>query len=711
MQLNDPKVQPPTAQTAEPSGTGGKWKRVGQNAYLNSTSYVDVTYRKTWDDSIRAFHGQHPADSKYSSPAYDKRSKLYRPKTRSIIRKNEAAAAAAFFSNMDVVSISAEDESSKAQIASAEIMKYLLQYRLTKTIPWFQVVMGAMQDAQTIGVVASHNYWDYRSRPGVAVAPAPVEETGPQDEENPEQANLPAGAFTLGSDLGDTDEAPEAEEPPPVVYCDKPCVDLIPIENLRIDPAANWMDPINSSPFVIHLMPIHFQEVKRRMKIGEWRKFDDARIMAANSGIGDSTRSARNRGQGDAADADNAAVDEYQIIWIHRHIHRDENGEDIEFYMLGTLEMLTDPRPLKESVLINERPYTLGCAIIETHKVFSSGVPQLGKGLQDEANEVANQRIDNVKFALNKKWFAKRGKEVDIGGLVRNVPGGVVMMDDPVNDVREISWPDVTGSAYEEQNRINLDMDELLGNFNPAALIMGGKGDAPARNMAMLGQATSTLAEYLIRTVVETWIQPTLRQVVKLEQHYETDQVVLALAGKKAQLFQKYGVDQVTDDLLNQSLTLTVNVGMGATDPGQKLQKFLTATGAYAKIIKDPAPGMNVQEVGKEIYSHLGYKDGSRFFTVDDPQVSQLQQALKGAQSQIMELEQKLKDKQNAMVVGLQKTRETNQTKENVAKVQEHAANLRALATHVTALTHAHNEREHGLTMAENEPAKKSNGK
>lgn len=699
MEIADKRITPPTAQDAK-SSTDSPWLKKAQTAFQNSTSYVDTNYRKVWEDSIRAFHSQHPTDSKYSSPAYDKRSRLYRPKTRSVIRKNEAAAAAAFFSNMEVVSIEAEDQSSKAQIASAEVMTALLQYRLRKTINWYMVLLGGMQDAQTVGVVCSHNYWDYRVRKAdkTELDAAPEQE---QDEENPTQANLPQGAFTLG----ESEQAAPPAQPAPVVapkpkaYVDKPCIDLIPIENLRIDPAASWVDPINSSPFVIHLMPIRFLEVKRRMDSGEWIYIDDATIRKAVSDTLDSTRVARNRGSEDPAAADNAALDDYQVVWVHRHIHRDEDDEDVEFYTLGTEAMLSEPRPLKDAVFHGQRPYTLGCAIIETHKPLSSGVPQLGKGLQDEANEIANQRIDNVKFALNKKWFAKRGSEVDVGGLVRNVPGGVVMMDDPVNDVREISWPDVTQSSYEEQNRINLDLDELLGNFNPAALIMGGRGDAPAKNMAMLSQATGTLAEYLIRTVVESWVQPTLRQLVLLEQHYETDTVVLALAGKKAQLFQKFGIDQVTDDLLNQELTLTVNVGMGATDPAQKLNKFLTGTTAFANVVKNPTPGMNVMEVGKEIYSHLGYKDASRFFTVDDPQVAQLQEVLKGAQAKIVELEKKVKDKTDGLVVGLQKTREGNQTKETVAKIQESAANQRALATHYTAIMKGHAEREQAHTM------------
>jgi hypothetical protein len=91
-------------------------------------------------------------------------------------------------------------------------------------------------------------------------------------------------------------------------------------------------------------------------------------------------------------------------------------------------------------------------------------------------------------------------------------------------------------------------------------------------------------------------------------------------------------------------------------------------------------------EVGKEIFGHLGYSDGSRFFTVDDPQVAQLQTALTGAQTMIQQLQQQLKEKTTAQVIGLQKTRETNQTKERIAGLHEVNENKRSLATHFTAI-------------------------
>lgn len=630
----DPKNSPPTAQTGADENTSATSTMAkARSAYRSSINYFNSNFRKTIEDSIRAFNNQHPSDSKYNAPAYDKRSRLYRPKIRSVIRKNEAAAAAAFFSNMEVVSLTASDQTDKTQIVSADVMKQLLQYRLTKSIPWFQIVLGGLQDAQTVGAVIGHAYWHFDEEKGI----------------------------------------------------DRPCVDLIPIENFLFDPSASWIDVIGTSPYIIHCIPMYAMDVKAKMASGEW---NEVTLDKARATYMDSTRAARNVGREDPQTNESREVTDYEIVWVQRHIHRQEDG-DVEFYTLGEHALLSDPVPLQEVVFHGRRPYVFGYCILEAHKTLPAGVPALARGIEDEINEVANQRIDNVKFALNKKWFAKRGVEVDLGGLVRNVPGGVVMMNDPEKDVREISWPDVTQSAYMEQQGLDMSLDELLGNFNPAALMTAGAGNAPARNMAMLNQSNGTLVEYLIRTYVETFVQPILRHLVLLEQKYETDRIVLGIAAKNSKAFQRFGVDQVTDELLNREVTLTVNVGMGATDPMQKLQKFLMAMTQYSAMLKNPTPGINMVEVGREIFGHLGYADGSRFFTMDNPQVAMLMQNLQKAMAMVQQLQAKLKEKNDATQAGVMKTIDTNRTKERIATVHEQNENKRALATHFTALATA----------------------
>jgi len=651
----------------------GGWLQIAKDAFYNSTTYVDANYRKNWENALLSFQGRHGRDSKYNTDTYRHRSRLYRPKTRSVIRKNEAAAAIAFFSNNDVIGTDAVDPNNSKQVASAAVMKELIQYRLTKSIRWFQLLMGAIQDAQTIGVCASTQYWEYSQRKTSRQQPI-VDEMG--------QAALDAN----GEPEMHTIEEVE-------VLSDKPVIKLIPIENLRIDRGSDWDDPINSSPFVIHLVPYYIVDLRAMMntiddKTGrpKWKRLSDEVIRSSTKHRYDSTRITRENERQDPKDTDNP-ISDYDIAWVHVNYVR-RKGKEYVFWTLGVDEMLTDPVPLKEVIFHGQRPFSMGCFVLETHKIYPAGVPDLSAGLQREANDLANQRMDNIKFVLNKRWIAKRGSQVDVRSLVRNVPGSVTLANDPEKDVREVNFPDITASAYQEQDRINLDFDELVGNFSSGSVQSNRRMNETVGGMAILAQGSNQLTEYGLRTFKETWVQPVLRQLVLLEQHYETDEVVLNIAANRANLFQRFGIDQVTDDLLMQELTLDVNVGMGATDPMAKLQRLLQGIQAYASVSMNPPPNLNLNEVGKEIFGFLGYQDGERFLQEgEDPRIAQLQQALQQTQGKLdnKSLDHDAKVKVAAINADTQAkiAADTNATNQEIADRQLQAQKEQAVSAQV----------------------------
>lgn len=574
--------------------------KLSQEAFESSSAYVDANYRGDWDYGIKAFRNEHAAGSKYLSPEYASRSRIFPPKTRSIIRKNEAAAATALFSNMEVVNLTPGNPDDLMSVASAAALKEVLEYRLSRTIPAFPLVMGAVQDAQTMGAVVSYQYWEYEKRDGKKIK-------------------------------------------------DKPCIELRPIENIRIDGAANWMDPINTSPYLCDIIPMFVNQVRAMMKnvdyktgSPKWKKYEDAEILKARPDMLDTTRKARLGKQQDPID-ETTGIKSFDIVWVMRWFMQDEDGDDYTYYTLGTEKLLTDPKPIGEVYFHGKRPYVMGYAILETHKAFKSSVPTLIRPLQQEAADVRNQRLDNVKFVLNKRWIVARGRQVDVQSLVRNVPGGVTLVTDPKTDVQESNWPDVTSSAYVEQDRINADLDDLAGNFTPSTKVANNAVNDTLGGSKMAAQGAGMMTDYLLRTIIETWWEPVLRQLVLLEQHYETDEIILGICANKARLFPRFGISQITDDLLMQEVNVSVNVGMGATNPNERMGKFLAATNAYVQLVSQAPPGFNVQEAGKEIYSNAGYRDGERFIGgKEDPRllkamqmIQQLHGALEGKQMEI----------------------------------------------------------------------------
>lgn len=575
------------------------WLSIASDSFSSSTSYMDANWRRAWEDNLALFQSRHPQDSKYTSENYKHRSRIFRPKTRSVVRKNEAAAAAAFFSNVDVVSVEPENPSDKMQQAASQLMGQLINYRLQKSIPWFQLLIGALQNAQVYGIVSSYQYWKYKEREDGSVVQ------------------------------------------------DKPCIELIAPENIRFDPGADWLDVVGSSPYVIRMVPMYVDEVRRLMrtmdrKTGQpqWNELSDGQIRQAMVEY-DSLRQARETPRQDSKADNGAPLKDFEIVWCHENFVRLDDQEYV-YWTLGSQHMLTDPTPLEEVYFHGQRPFVIGVAMIEAHRAVPDSYVRIGMNLQREANDIVNQRLDNVKLVLNKRWIAKRGKNVDIQSLMRNVPGGVTMADDPETDVKEINWPDVTSSSYQEQDRLNVDFDELLGNFSTSSVSTNRQLNETVGGMNLLQGGASQLTEYMLRTFTETWVEPVLRQLVKLEQKYETDVTVLGLAGQKSELMQRYGVDRVTDELLNQELTVRVNVGMGATDPQTKLQKFTLALQTFSNAAQS-LPNADMDEVRKEIFGLAGYRDGSRFFQEGDqpnPQVMQMQQAMQEMQETLSKLHQ-----------------------------------------------------------------------
>lgn len=593
--------------------------KLAQEAYEASTTFMDANLRPDIEYSLKAFRNEHSAGSKYLSEEYKSRSRIFSPKTRSIIRKNEAAAMQAAFSNREMVSIEPGNPNNAMSVASALAMKEIMDYRLSRTIPTFEIYLGGVQDAQTTGTVCSYQYWEYEKRGERKIK-------------------------------------------------DQPCIELRPIENIRLDAGASWLDPVNTSPYYCDIIPMYVCDVMGMMeteddKTGKpkWKRYKEEVIAKARPDVMDSTRKARFGVQQDPHD-ETSSIKSFDIVWVMRWFIKNSQGEDQTFYTLGTEELLTEAKPIDEVYFHGKRPYVIGYAILETHKAYKSSMPTLVRDIQRESTDIRNQRLDNVKFVLNKRWLVARGRQVDVQSLVRNVPGGVTLMTDPKTDIQESNWPDVTSSSYAEHDRLNAEFDDLAGNFSPSTKVANNAINDTLGGSKMAAAGAGLMTEYLIRTINETWWEKVLRQLALLEQYYETDDVVLAVCAEKAQLFPRFGISRITDMMLMNEVNVTVDMAMG--DPNQRLQKFLAATNAVNQIRMQPAPGMNISEVTKEIYSNAGYRDGSRFFAdQEDPQIAkakqmiqQLQSMLQGKQMEMQQLTQieQMKIASNEKIKGAQ---------------------------------------------------------
>lgn len=571
-----------------------------RDMYTMSTSYLEANISPQWETNLSHFNNEHAPGSRFSAKTL-KRSKVFRPKTRSMVRSQESALAVAAFGSENMLMVRAEDPDVMEQRISAQVTKAIMEYRLKKTMPWFLSALGAWQDTKNYGLCISHQYWAYEEDTDIEPE---LDETGtPVTDE-------------AGNALG---------REKTIVRRDEPCIDIVSPDLFRFDPMCDWRDPANSSPYLIYMMPMTVGDALEKMehihqvtKKPVWEPHSMSAILATLRHDHDRTRRAR-EGNRRTDPNDQSAGNEFTTVWPHLNILR-VNGEDYGFWTMGTELLLTAAAPLRKMyphLRPGERPFVIGYSSLEAHKNYPAGDVELSAGLQEEVNTIANQRLDNVKLVLNKRYYVRRGAQVDLEALMRNVPGGGVMMNDPEKDVKTVETNDVTSSSYAEQDRLATEMDELVGSFSQSSVQSNKALGETVGGMSMVQQSAGAIQDYAIRVFMVTWMEPVLRQLVRLEHMYETDTVILALAAKKSELWTKYGVDKVTDEHLRQELTINVDVGIGNTDPVRRVERLIFGLSNTMSL-----PGMaeraKTGEIANEVFGSLGYKTADRFFMNDE---------------------------------------------------------------------------------------------
>ncbi len=572
------------------------WLRMAQNNYSASTDFFDANTRQRLEEAMALYRNQHAPGSKYNTDAFAKRSKLFRPKTRAAVQKLEAAACIAFFSTQDMISCAPPNTGDPQQVAEAGVQNSLLNYRLRTTMNWFQIVVGAVQDASRQGLVIARTEWEWREGKRYFEVTDPV--TG--------------------------DKMYETET---FVRRDTPKITMVPLENLRFDPGCNWIDPIESSPYLIEMVPYYIAEIREmtknsRSKI-KWRELSDEQLMSGMKHEYDSIRAKREGNRGDRYDRRNS-INEYSQVWVHHNIVRIEN-EDYFYMTIGNEVMLCDPIPL---VLIDPRGYrgyVCGTASIEAHNPTPEGAVTKGKPVQEEINEVANVRMDNVKMAAMGRYFVRRTSGVDMDALGRFVPGSSVSMGNINTDVKWDKPPEVNRSAYEEHNLLQLEYDDLMGNFTGASVGANRQMNETVGGMNLLGEGANQITELQLRTLVETFYEPLCGQTLDLIRLWETDVTVAEVVGQELGL----QVKQVFK-ALNRPTRVSVNFGFGSTNPMKRVEKMSVGLGAVATYFPRLIESANQAEIAGEIFGALGFSNVDRFFPSlskkgMDPQVKQLQ--------------------------------------------------------------------------------------
>lgn len=652
---------PPTADEApieEQAGEGPGFPleekqlmQLVRSAFSQGKSYQEQVLQPRWLSAYNSFNNKHTSDSKYSSSRFRGRSRLFRPKTRATARKKMSEAAAALFSTQDAVIVKATDESNDQQLAGAELIAALLRFRLDRAsenagIPWFMTSMGAHLNALQTGICISKQYWEYRKEPD-GMEEVPVETPTPPEL----MPVVQKPTMQIGTQI----------RPKFKIVRDRPRCELMPPEDVIRDPSAAWENQAQDSAYLILRFPMTVEAARTFLKNAndksaiQFYDIDDKDLAAASSGASDPNNAAnirRAREQNGTDRLTDYAVDSaYKQVWLHENFFRIE-GHDYVFWTLGIDRMISDAVPVEDVYpeQSGARPIVIGCGALEPFKIDPMSPVESWQELQREINDLVNLRLDTLKQTIAPLAKVRRGRSVDIRAIQNRSPDTVVYMQD-MNDVEFDRPGAVAGESYIEMEKLNADFDDQAGNFSTGSVQTNRQLGETVGGMQMMQSNANALGEFDLRVWIETWVEPVLRQLVKLEQYYESDDNVLAVSAKRAKLMQRFGVSQITDEMLNSQVAVSVDVGLGSSDPMQSLAKFQQASSIALGVLGQGAQmRMKQDAVLDEVFGKAGYKDASsRFFNPSDeqdPRIQQMQQAMQQMQGQMAAMQQQLQDKQ-----------------------------------------------------------------
>lgn len=584
-----------------------KWLDLVQQNYESAISYQNSSLSDEWQRNLDHWNSNHYRRSAYNTTAFKGRSALFRPLSRASERSSGASAAAAFFSNKDVINVTAVNPSKKTSVIAAKWMQNILQWRLRHSLNWYLNCMGAWQNTRVYGPCISIMDWNY------------------DEEEIEVEVDEPVTGILRNLIPGRFKKKHKKEK---VVVTDQPVLHLIPCENVLYDSGADWVNPVQDSPYLIILFPMFAGDVLSKMDGDkpEWKLLSLNQILSASREVQNTIRRAR-EGEQKIDSKDNQEGNENQVVWPRLCFIRSE-GVDYVFWTLGNEFMLTKPMPTVQKYKMKIRPVVQGCSIIETHQTSPSSPIKLIAPLQEHVNDISNLRMDNVRLALNKRYILRRGAVIDLEALMRSVPGGAIATDDPERDIKVIQTPDVTASSYKEQERLESESNDLFGTFLGGSVQNNRAMRETVGGMEMVKEGKSALTEFDLMTFAETYAKPVLQMLMKFIQVWETDEAIMEMAWDQTMTdlppeLRLEETGDVTKDaiqayMMENEMFLEVNVGIGATSPQKKIDTLMYPISIIGQANPDYLKKLNWTEVYKEVMSISSQGDGSRFIQEEE---------------------------------------------------------------------------------------------
>jgi hypothetical protein len=309
---------------------------------------------------------------------------------------------------------------------------------------------------------------------------------------------------------------------------DRPQVDLVDINDLFIDPNA---EDIDQARWVIHKTTKHFDDLKTT---GTYKNLDQ--IMPRNSGRYDGDQWKQQR-KAILSVAQQPPDSQSKIVDLYEYWGFDDDGNNMLLTVANKNTVIREePNPMADILPGNALPFVMLYDLKVPHELYGIGEIEPIEKLQEELNDTRNQRMDNVTLILNRMWEVLRTADVSEENFV-SMPGKVFYSNIP-NGIREISTPDVTNSAYNEEKLIKEDIQQTaVGSANVD--IPAVQKSETATGILAIQEAGDTRTEEKVKNL-KIAVKKLWRMILALDQTLLDKDFVIRIKGQTGITFEKH---------------------------------------------------------------------------------------------------------------------------------------------------------------------------
>jgi len=316
----------------------------------------------------------------------------------------------------------------------------------------------------------------------------------------------------------------------------EPRIDSIPPEDLFFSKRATWKN------YFKYPMCHRYKKTRSELRLLGYKNIDEVGSESMDDQINDVVKYQR-RQDYQTLFNDETEVQDQEEVWVFEiwDFLPDEDGKlkSGSYILLGDMLRPTtvgrgwveNDLPYRFSPFEHNRPpIILGEAYPEPHRLEGKSYPQITESLQKETNAQRNQEREAVARDLRPTNYINRDANVDLLALTTKRIGGHVLGDGPGNEAMTM-FPSNNSAAILQKTQARTDNDYAETGLPP--LLQGGDttSESATESQNQLTNANKKI-ELVIKNLAYTAWMPVFRYLLRLEQAYETEDYIKAIAGK-----------------------------------------------------------------------------------------------------------------------------------------------------------------------------------